>query len=73
MLQLVLMVSNLLMHIHPTRTNQANVHEIYVEYTLNPFAQVRAQKKISSRRFDLGMEDLVSNFNEDFGIALDVE
>mmetsp|Transcript_19838 Transcript_19838/g.28962 ORF Transcript_19838/g.28962 Transcript_19838/m.28962 type:complete len:213 (-) Transcript_19838:226-864(-) len=44
-----------------------NVHDYYVEYTLNPFSQIKAQKKISSRRFDDGVDELVRNFNETFG------
>ncbi len=45
----------------------ANVHELYVEYTLNPFSQVRAQKMMSSQRFDNGVAGLVTNFNDSFG------
>jgi len=44
-----------------------NAHEFYVEHALNPFSNVRAQKKISSPRFDLGISDLVKTFNENFG------
>jgi hypothetical protein len=46
---------------------QANAHEFYVEHTLNPFSDVRSQKKISSPRFDMGISDLVKTFNENFG------
>jgi hypothetical protein len=45
----------------------ANIHELYVEYSLNPFAQVREKKKISSRRFDIGVTELVDTFNETYG------
>lgn len=45
----------------------ANAHEFYVEHTLNPFSDVRSQKKISSPRFDMGISDLVKTFNENFG------
>eukprot|EP01083_Nonionella_stella_P015382 43032_1 len=45
----------------------ANTHELYVEYTLNPFSQVRAQKMMSSQRFDNGVAGLVTNFNDSFG------
>jgi len=43
----------------------ANMHELYVEYTLNPFSIIR--EKISSARFDHGVDNLVQEFNEAYG------
>mmetsp|Transcript_9429 Transcript_9429/g.11842 ORF Transcript_9429/g.11842 Transcript_9429/m.11842 type:complete len:203 (-) Transcript_9429:259-867(-) len=45
----------------------ANMHELYVEYNLNPFSSVREREKISSRRFDNGVRELVNSFNETYG------
>ncbi len=42
-------------------------HENYVEYTLNPFSNIRGQNKICSPRFDKVLEGIVANFNENFG------
>ncbi len=42
------------------------MHELYVEYTLNPFSIIR--EKISSQRFDHGVNDLVHEFNEAYGV-----
>jgi hypothetical protein len=46
---------------------KANAHECFVEYMMNPFSNVRTQKKIVSERFDMGIVDLVKTFNENFG------
>lgn len=43
----------------------ANMHELYVEYTLNPFSIIR--DKISSTRFDNGVGNLVQEFNDAYG------
>jgi len=40
----------------------AKLHELYVEYTLNPFSQLRG--KISSNRFDIGVKQHVDSYNE---------
>ena len=48
-------------------TLQANMHELYVEYNLNPFSSIREKKKISSVRFDAGVSELVDTFNETYG------
>jgi hypothetical protein len=45
----------------------ANIHELYVEYNLNPFSSIREKKKISSRRFNTGVRELVDTFNETYG------
>ncbi|GFH47489.1 hypothetical protein CTEN210_03964 [Chaetoceros tenuissimus] len=45
----------------------ANVHEFYIQHMLNPFSDVRNEKKIVSERFDLGIHDLIKSFNENFG------
>ncbi len=45
----------------------ANLHELYVEYTLNPFSKVKGHTKICSRRFDDGIAKLVVTFNDSFG------
>jgi len=43
------------------KTMFANIHSLYVEYTLNPFSKLKSQ--IVSRRFDHGLERLVAVFN----------
>lgn len=43
------------------------MHELYVEYNLNPFSSVREKEKISSIRFDDGVRELVHSFNETYG------
>lgn len=45
----------------------ANAHEYFVEYMMNPFSNVRTQKKIISQRFDMGIMELATTFNENFG------
>lgn len=46
---------------------KANAHEYFVEYMLNPFSNVRTEKKILSPRFEMGIKELVKTFNENFG------
>lgn len=41
------------------------MHELYVEYSLNPFSSIRDNKKITSKRFDVGVGELVHTFNDD--------
>lgn len=43
------------------------MHEFYIQHMLNPFSDVRNEKKIVSERFDLGIHDLIKSFNENFG------
>lgn len=43
------------------------MHELYVEYNLNPFSSIRENKKINSIRFDSGVGELVAAFNETYG------
>jgi len=39
------------------------VHELYVEYALNPFSELK-KKKINSHRFSTGVSHLVQSFND---------
>lgn len=43
------------------------MHEVYVEYNLNPFSSIRENKKISSMRFDNEIGEIVKIFNETYG------
>ena len=43
------------------------MHELYVEYNLNPFSSIRQKQKIDSKRFDAGVGELVDDFNETYG------
>ena len=43
------------------------MHEVYVEYNLNPFSSIRENKKISSMRFDTEIGEIVNTFNETYG------
>lgn len=43
------------------------MHELYVEYNLNPFSSIRENKKITSSRFDAEIGELVETFNETYG------
>mmetsp|Transcript_27457 Transcript_27457/g.38639 ORF Transcript_27457/g.38639 Transcript_27457/m.38639 type:complete len:187 (+) Transcript_27457:35-595(+) len=52
--------------IHPSREGElkslfSTVHELYVQYTLNPFSQIK--EKIKSERFDEGVNACVEKFN----------
>ena len=44
----------------------ASLHELYVEHTLNPFSNIRQYERISSPRFDDGIEKLVGEFNDTY-------
>lgn len=46
----------------------ANAHQLYVEYLLNPFSQLRG--KIVSTKFDDGLKQHVQSFNEKCGEAI---
>jgi hypothetical protein len=46
---------------------QAKVHNLYVEYTLNPFSAL--QQKIQSSRFDEGIREIVKMYQENKGIS----
>jgi len=49
------------------KTLFAKVHNLFVEYMLNPWAGL--QNKIDSRKFDAGVEDAVKVYNETNGIS----
>jgi hypothetical protein len=53
--------------IHTKILLKANMHELYVEYNLNPFSSIRQKQKIDSKRFDAGVGELVDDFNETYG------
>lgn len=43
-----------------------NMHKLYIEYRLNPFSKITDNTKISSRKFDDGMTQLVNEFNNTY-------
>jgi len=44
------------------------MHKLYIEYRMNPFSQITDNTKISSRKFDEGMTQLVKTFNNKYSI-----
>jgi len=46
---------------------QINVHNLYVEHTLNPFSQL--QQKVKSKRFDQRIHQVVDEYHANKGIA----
>lgn len=44
------------------------MHKLYIEYRMNPFSQITDNTKISSRKFDDGMAQLVKTFNDKYSI-----
>lgn len=49
------------------KTLFAKVHNLFVEYMLNPWSTL--QTKIESKRFDAGIDDAIRVYNETNGIA----
>jgi hypothetical protein len=49
------------------KTLFAKVHNLFVEYMLNPWSTL--QTKIESKRFDEGIADAIKVYNETNGIA----
>ena len=53
-------------------TIKASIHELYVEYALNPFSNIKDNHMISSSRFDEGVYELVQSFDETYALK-DIE
>jgi len=49
------------------KTMFINVHNLYVEHTLNPFSQL--QQKVKSKRFDQRIHQVVDEYHANKGIA----
>jgi len=46
------------------KTFFSNIHELYIEYKLNPFSDIKANSKIISKRFDVGVLKYVNICNQ---------
>lgn len=44
--------------------SQANVHEAYVRYTMNPFTKVRSKIERPCATFESQVEDSIAMYNE---------